>query len=135
MATPIKAYDALQNSQSGHKPVVASDKQFAFSGSWALASDGLQWILQRRRHKDGVLSWRAVSFVRTRREVLARCMHEKGVPPEDARRLLSGLPRHFDDWCANRNAAGLSGFSSPGVARASSGRRHPDQPKEMVRGR
>jgi hypothetical protein len=76
----------------------AGDEQFALSGSWALASDGVQWILQRRRQKNGRLSWRPVTFVRSTKAVLARCMNENGVSPDDAGRLLSGLPDRFDDW-------------------------------------
>ena len=38
-----------------------TDQIFAVVGDWAVASDGIQWILQRRQ---GV-QWRAVSFVRS----------------------------------------------------------------------
>jgi hypothetical protein len=74
-----------------------TDRQFAVSGRWALASDGIQWIL--RRHCEGKRPWRPVSFVHSTRDVLARCMSEKGCPPEDAQRLLAGLPSTFDEWC------------------------------------
>jgi hypothetical protein len=52
---------------------MSADKTFAVSGSWSLASDGMQWILQRRAGADG---WRAVSFVHSTKDVLARCMRE-----------------------------------------------------------
>jgi hypothetical protein len=71
-----------------------ADQVFATSGDWALASDGVQWILQRR-YDTG---WRNVSFVRSTRDVLARCMREKGVSVFDARSLLSGLPDTFEQW-------------------------------------
>jgi hypothetical protein len=71
-----------------------ADQVFATSGDWALASDGVQWILQRR-YDTG---WRNVSFVRSTRNVLAGCMREKGVSVFDARSLLSGLPDTFDQW-------------------------------------
>lgn len=71
-----------------------TDKQFKTSGRWALASDGLQWILQRQTGGR----WNALSFVRSTKNVLARCMREKGTPPDDARRLLDGLPATFDEW-------------------------------------
>jgi hypothetical protein len=51
-------------------------RQFAVSGRWALASDGLQWILQRKR--SGCPPWRAVSFVRSTKDIPARCMGENG---------------------------------------------------------
>jgi hypothetical protein len=78
------------------------DRVFATSGDWALASDGLQWILQRR-YGTG---WRNVSFVRSTKDVLARWMREKGVPVFDARSLLSGLPDTFDQWKALQHATG-----------------------------
>jgi hypothetical protein len=75
------------------------DRQFAVSGRWALASDGLQWMLQCWRGQH----WQSVSFVRSTRDILARCMREKGCPPEDAERLLAHLPATFDEWKATRS--------------------------------
>ena len=74
-----------------------SERQFAVSGDWALGADSLQWILYRRRSraKGG---WEAASFVGSKREVLARCMGEKGCPDDDRARLLNGLPPTFDQW-------------------------------------
>jgi hypothetical protein len=69
-----------------------ADRQLAVSGEWALASDGIQWILQR--------SGRAVWFVRSERSVLERGMAAKRVPSTDANRLLAGLPDTFDEWKA-----------------------------------
>ena len=45
---------------------------------WALASDGFQWILHRRRRQQSRRCWRPVCFVRSTRGVLERCMREKG---------------------------------------------------------
>ena len=66
----------------------------ATSSGWALASDGLQWILQRRY--GGQL--RAVAFVRSSRDILTRVMNEKGVAPETASELLETLPPTFAEW-------------------------------------
>jgi hypothetical protein len=77
-----------------------TEKQFARSGNWALAADDNQWILQRRRFANG--PWGSVSFVRSSRDVLVRCMREKGCPPEDATQLLTGLPETFAQWALGR---------------------------------
>ena len=69
---------------------------FATSGNWALGADGLQWILYRR-HSQARGGWTGISFVRSTRDILARCMREKGCG-EDAERLLAHLPPSFDDW-------------------------------------
>src|SRR6516164_7766497 len=64
----------------------------AISGDWSVTTDGLQWILRRRTGTDrrtGKPVWESVSFVRSTKDILARCMREKGTPPEDARKLLS----------------------------------------------
>jgi hypothetical protein len=81
-----------------------TDRIFATAGDWALASDGVQWMLMRRR--GGKLQgWYPVSFVRSTRDILARCMREKGVEPDTAAQLLSGLPDTFDQWKALQTAS------------------------------
>jgi hypothetical protein len=72
-----------------------ADRVFATAGDWALASDGIQWMLMRHK-KNG--RWQPVSFVRSEREILARCMREKRVGADQARLLLSELPETFDEW-------------------------------------
>jgi hypothetical protein len=73
--------------------------QVASSGKWAVASDGTQWILQKRRGtldpRTGQPQWHGVSFVSSTRDILARCMREKGTPPEDAARLLAACGERF----------------------------------------
>jgi hypothetical protein len=61
---------------------------------WAIASDGIQWILQCRHNGQQ----RSVSFVHSSRDVLARCMSENGVHPQTASELLKGLPPTFNEW-------------------------------------
>jgi hypothetical protein len=65
---------------------------------FALASDGLQWILLRRR-TGNVSGWRPISFVSTGRDILARVMRQKGVPQIDADQILATLPSTFKAWC------------------------------------
>ena len=65
--------------------------------NWSLAADKLQWILRRRRAGG----WRDVSFVSSSKEILARCMREKGVPPEAAKRVLDCLPDTFRQWVSS----------------------------------
>ena len=74
------------------------DRVFAEVGDWALASDGIQWILMRRRTRKSGQFWNPVWFVRSHRDVLAGGMREKGVEPGTARLLLAGLPDTFDEW-------------------------------------
>ncbi|MGA7453737.1 MAG: hypothetical protein WBW73_21500 [Rhodoplanes sp.] len=74
-----------------------ADRLFTTSGDWALASDGIQWSLQRRKSAG----WNPVSFVRSSRDILARCMREKGVGADTATQLLAGLPATFNEWTAN----------------------------------
>ena len=88
---------------------------FATSGNWALGADGLQWILYRR-HSQARGGWTGISFVRSTRDILARCMREKGCG-EDAERLLVGLPSSFDEWkkthdAVAKEARGASEFES-----------------------
>jgi hypothetical protein len=59
--------------------------------------------------KNAETSWRPVSFVRSTRDILARCMREKGVPADDADRLVAGLPPTFDEWLeGSRSWSGAS---------------------------
>jgi len=75
-----------------------TDRIFATAGDWAVASDGIQWILLRRRTRRLEPYWQPVSFVRSTWNILAWCMREKGVGAEIARLLLSRLPDTFDQW-------------------------------------
>jgi hypothetical protein len=74
-----------------------ADRVFASVGDWALGADEMQWILMRRRSREHG-GWKSVSFVRSSRDILARCMREKGTDEDTARLLLSGLPDTFDLW-------------------------------------
>jgi hypothetical protein len=76
-----------------------SDRVLVVSGKWSVASDGLQWILRREGSRDrrtGRRVWVLVSFVRSTKDILARCMREKGCPPEDTARLLAALGERFE---------------------------------------
>ena len=81
------------------------DRQFRIAGEWALASDGVQWMLQRKKGD----SWRPIKYIRSTKAHLADRMREKGVPPKAAAQLLKGLPETFDAWLAAE--CGLSGAS------------------------
>jgi hypothetical protein len=82
-----------------------ADRQFAVSGKWALAADRLQWMVQRQQMNKGQVRWVSVSFVASTRDVLTRCLREKGCPPADAERLLAGLPATFEEWARMRTAS------------------------------
>ena len=72
------------------------DNLITTSSGWALASDGLQWILERRYRNQ----LNRVAFVHSSRDVLARCMSEAGVSANTAHELLRGLPPTFDEWAS-----------------------------------
>jgi hypothetical protein len=55
-------------------------------------------MLMKRYHRKRGATWDPVSFVHSSRDVLARCMREKGVEPGTAVILLEGLPDTFDEW-------------------------------------
>src|SRR6476660_2148249 len=74
-----------------------TDRVFATSGDWALASDDVQWMLMRRR-PNSYSGWKPISFVRSTKDILARCMREKGVGADQIAQLLSGLPDTYDQW-------------------------------------
>lgn len=94
--------------RGGALTVRRDDKLFRISGRWALASDGLQWVLLRQKRSE---KWGGVSFVRSTKDVLARCMREKGTPPDDQRRLLDGLSSYL-----RRMVRGFSRRGHPGGA-------------------
>jgi hypothetical protein len=61
------------------------------AGNLAIADDGQQWIVQRRRGDQ----WQAIKFVRSTKEILARCLRETGATPAETIALLAVLPdRH-----------------------------------------
>jgi hypothetical protein len=73
------------------------ERQFMFSGKWALGADNLQWILYRQRSQFHG-GWEAVSFVSSTRQILERCMREKICSDDDRARLLASLPPTFKEW-------------------------------------
>ena len=73
-----------------------TDRQFRVAGCWALASDGVQWVLQYR--PAGTKRWQAVKFIRSTKDHLACRLGELEVPSCDAERLLEGLPDSFGEW-------------------------------------
>jgi hypothetical protein len=70
------------------------ETQIVAVGQWAVAIDGAQWILQKRLGTRG--KWYPVSFVRSTKAILARCMRENGVEPQVAEKLLASLPEYCD---------------------------------------
>lgn len=74
---------------------------------WSLTHDELQWILQRFKgvRKSGAQAgqekWEGVSFVRSTKEILTRCMRDKGVPKEAADKALAQLPDTFKEFIQN----------------------------------
>jgi hypothetical protein len=68
------------------------DRQIVAADGWGIATDGNQWVLQRLRGHQ----WANLSFVRSTKNILARCMTEKGVPSGTAKQLLAALGDTFD---------------------------------------
>jgi hypothetical protein len=72
----------------------------------ALGADDLQWILYRANGRDRVIDpplelkyWRAISFVRSTKAILMRCIREAGcVPLCRAALALESYPDTFDAW-------------------------------------
>jgi len=81
---------------------VAYTQFLRLSENWALATDGIQWIVQRarrNRNKVGGLEWRAVAFVASDKGVLHRVLREKGaVIDSEGLEALRRLPETFREW-------------------------------------
>jgi hypothetical protein len=73
---------------------------------YALGCDDLQWMLYRANCHDPsmtkITDWRPISFVRSTKAILLRCIREKGCKPSrEAQAALDGLPPTFDTWKAS----------------------------------
>ena len=79
-----------------------SDAPFLrLSDNWRLASDRLQWVVQRREGKQ----WRGVQFIASTREVLMRCIRELGAAVDrNAQLELDNLPGTFQEWRETQKA-------------------------------
>ena len=79
---------------------------FELSATAAVGADELQWIVYRRAGRG----WNGVSFVRSTKAILERCIRQKGVDvTPEGRAKLDALPASFDLWKAARaTAAGAS---------------------------
>lgn len=76
------------------------DKQIIVGERFAIATDNVQWVLQRSTGKQ----WRAIGFVRSTKDALARCMVEAGATQAEIDTLLADLPPHFPGWEASHDA-------------------------------
>ncbi len=91
-----------------------ADKQFLrLSERWALAYDGLQWIIQRRGSfdkKQGALRWEPLSFISSNRDILVLTLREKGaVIDSDKMEEVLALPYTFKEWIRQRQNHGAAG--------------------------
>ena len=68
--------------------------------NWSIASDGLQWILQRHnRSRSGRESWSGKWFVRSTKANLLRGLQWHGVrPTPEALAALDDLPDTYGEW-------------------------------------
>ncbi len=104
---------------------VADTLFLRLSERWALATDGIQWIVQRarrNRNKEGGLEWRSVAFVASDKGVLHRVLREKGaVIDSEGLEALRRLPGTFREWIsmppARRFKVGHSAISGVVVGR------------------
>lgn len=93
-----------------------TDNLFRISGDWALGADEVQWIVCQRHRRKGSDTWDGIKFIRSTKEHLAYRLTQLA-PPNDARRLLDGLPDTFDEWLAaqrsgdGRDDLGVDGHS------------------------
>jgi len=70
------------------------DIQIRIVDRWALASDGVQWVVQKQAGD----SWVALKFIRSTKHTLEWSMGRAGVPCHIRERLIEGLPDTFDEW-------------------------------------
>ena len=90
MTNVISGDAALNGGNIRHRRGRYPVSVIARAGDWALGADVLQWVLYR----EG----RALSFVSSEKDILARCMREKGCPEREQLILLAGLPETFRGW-------------------------------------
>jgi hypothetical protein len=85
---------------------------------FALGADDLQWILYKANGLDHLADpplepkyWRAISFVSSAKDILLRCMREKGcIPVSTAASVLESYPSTFDAWKAAVYASATAPF-------------------------
>ncbi len=115
----------MAQTESPTTETVADIQFLRLSERWALATDGIQWIVQRarrNRNKVGGLEWRAVAFVASDKGVLHRVLREKGaVIDSEGLEALRRLPETFREWVsvspATRIKVGPSAISGVVVGR------------------
>ena len=74
-----------------------------FGAGWALAADKNQWILCRRRMRQGTATWQPVAYVASDKRMLMRVMLRKGMAPSpDAQAAVHAFfdspPHTFREW-------------------------------------
>jgi hypothetical protein len=68
---------------------------------FALGYDDLQWILFRAHRRHDRVTWDGISFVRSTKAILERCIEECGCKPTvQAQDAIDRMPWSFDVWKA-----------------------------------
>jgi hypothetical protein len=76
---------------------------------FALGADDLQWLVCRAHQRKNGLTWDPISFVRSTKAILLRCIREAGCKPtEQAQLALESYPDTFDAWKAVIPAQGAA---------------------------
>lgn len=87
----IQPPPAISSPATPKRAPESEERQIVAVGRWAIATDGIQWIVQRYRGNR----WRSLKFVRTTKPVLARCLREAGVSAAESAALLDSIPDKF----------------------------------------
>lgn len=103
------------------------------AGSWAITSDGVQWMLSRNYSAKRRPYYAPVAFVRSDLAILRRCMRERGINTTVAEKLCRGLPPTFDLWKKGRGGPELTP-GAPDLAKGIS-MPPPDKPLHQARKR
>lgn len=65
----------------------------------ALGTDDRQWIVFRRRKRRDHEYWNPISFIASRKAILARVLREKGIQlTSGAQDFLASMPSTFREW-------------------------------------
>jgi hypothetical protein len=83
----------------GSPASVRHENPTQIADKWAIGWDTRQWLLQKAKIRGGEREWQPVIYIASTKEVLGRCIHEKGCTPDAAGEVfIASIPESFSDF-------------------------------------
>jgi hypothetical protein len=76
-----------------------NSKPIQLSTNWRIATDPMQWHVQKRKKTKKGYDWKSLAFIGSNKEILLRCLQEKdAIIDKRGQTRLKKLPGTHKEW-------------------------------------